>query len=88
MGKVARQESEAFAGFHYRAGEDDLLLAPCQNIRQRLGDSKESLAGAGRPDAEDDLLLAHQADELSLTHALWIHGLAGNGDRGGRFHSF
>ena len=62
VAQIARQETQPFAGLDSRAREDNALDAPAHQQIDRGGDRKIGLAGAGRSQSEDQLVLAQRLD--------------------------
>ena len=55
LGDVARQKAQALAGFDGRTAEDDALHRLLVERGSPGRDREKRLAGAGRPDREDDV---------------------------------
>ena len=68
--QVAGQEAEPLARFDGRPGEDDPLHLACLQRLHGHGDRQPRLAGAGRPDAERDDVVADRLDVALLASGL------------------
>ncbi len=77
------EEAQLLPGLHRRAGEDDPVHLPLRQGRHRHGHGEVGLAGAGRPDAEDDVVVAHRLDVGLLGEALGADHPAVGGDEHG-----
>ena len=68
--QIARQESQLLAGFDRRPREDDAAHALRQQKRHGLRHRQVRLAGAGRSDAEDDVVLLDRVEIAPLVDGL------------------
>ena len=59
-------EAEIFAGFHRRTRQDDARDLPRLEGFDRLGDGEIGLAGAGRAERDDDVLLVDGFEQQAL----------------------
>ena len=68
--EIAREKAERLASLHRGAREDDALdPLPGQRLH-RLGDGEIGLAGAGRPDADHDVVVADRLEIVALALGL------------------
>ena len=80
LGDVAGQEAEPLARLHRRAGEHDALHSPLHEVGHRHGHGQVGLAGAGRADAEDDVVVPDGLHVATLTHVLGRDDAVAGGD--------
>ncbi len=82
--QVAGEKAQAFAGLHRRAGEHDALHRAALERIHRTGHGEIRLAGAGRADAEGDVVCGHVFQVAGLVGRAALH-LATPGLHGERF---
>ncbi len=83
LGDVAGQEAELLARLDRRAGEHDPLHLPLHQVGDRHGHGQVGLAGAGRADAEDDVVVADGLDVPLLRQPLGRDDPVARGDEDG-----
>ena len=81
LGQVAGQEAQLLAGLHRRAHQDQALHARFVQRFDRAGHGEEGLAGAGRADAEVDVVGGDRVQVLGLVGAAAADGAALDADR-------
>jgi hypothetical protein len=85
LGEIAGQEAEALAGLDRRPGDDQPVDRAGEEEARPVGHGQEGLAGAGRTEAEDQVVVVHRLQVLRLGDGLGGHGApAADGEaRGG-----
>ena len=69
--QVAGQEAERFAGLDRGPGQDDPPDPLAGQRLDRLGHGEIGLAGAGRPDADHDVVGGDRLEVVPLALASW-----------------
>ncbi len=83
FGQVAWQEAELLAGFDRRARHDDALDLLLHQPRRGHGHRQIRLAGTGRADTENQVMVANGFDVLTLRTALGQDRALARGDDDG-----
>ena len=84
LGDVAGEEAELFAGLDGGPGQDDALDELVLEERKGHGHGQVGLPGAGRADAEDEIVGPDGLDIVLLVEALGADRLPGEAERLGR----
>jgi len=70
FGEIPGQKPQRLARLHRRPGQDDPAHLALAEGRDRHGHGEVGFSGAGRPDAENDVVVADRFDVFLLRRAL------------------